>query len=357
MSASVSCNSHFKHRTRSDVAEKIARNTAESFYFDVSRPVLPVSCSAERAVGEALAVHREDLFAVYSAQGKVRPDMQDAWSATQLNVKIAGASVCIPCYCVFDGHGDRCSAQHLAAHLSDEIGRQIEARCEDGFTDKALWNSFKRACLNLNDQICASYDSGSTAIVCLLIDHVLWTINVGDSRAILSTEAGFVGLSRDQTIAQCAQIGTSKMTALSSLRRRPLHANGAERDFMRIARRGGTIIDGYVRSQSVLFSKGLNMPRAFGNRTIAANGIRVLTAKPEITRVAMTPSASQILILGCDGVWDCISSQQLSQEAQALHAQKYALSKICRILGRHVAGAPRQQDNVTLLMVDLSRYL
>lgn len=346
-------NNSFKERSEDDIQRLLQRNADEAFRFDTPQNwTKPVSFNYP-ADGERILEGFAGSVAIYCAKGHRRPEMQDAHHVGLLRIQVKGERCLVPCFAVFDGHGGHKVAEYLADNLDAELLEAMQERCLDGFTDKGLWDAFKQACLSINAKICDLHSSGSTAIVCLIIENVLWTLNVGDSRAILADNAGYIGLSRDQKIAHCTSIASKRLKNLGAATQRLEDATGAERDFMRITKRGGKIKEGYVRGNPAQYVHGINMPRAFGNKFIAVGATRVISAKPEITRLPLAPTPSQILVLGCDGVWDCIGSEQAAAEIQAIRASTPSLVKTCWTFGRQIANSPVQNDNVTIMMVQL----
>jgi protein phosphatase PTC2/3 len=68
-----------------------------------------------------------------------------------------------------------------------------------GNLEFVLRNTFLSVQKQLNDMFpIKSPRDGSTAVVCAITNNVLWTANLGDSRAILSRKGNLVPLSVDQ---------------------------------------------------------------------------------------------------------------------------------------------------------------
>jgi protein phosphatase PTC2/3 len=108
---------------------------------------------------------------------------------------------------VYDGHGGSACAEFLRDNLHNYVIK------EDVFPfnpNLAIQRGFKQAENSFLD-MCQSFDeatgqrnvierSGSCAIVVLIVGEVCYVANVGDSRAVLSSETGkkLTALSRDQ---------------------------------------------------------------------------------------------------------------------------------------------------------------
>lgn len=102
--------------------------------------------------------------------------------------------------------------------------------------------------------------------------------NAGDSRAVLGKRGRAVELSKD-------------------------HKPNCTSERLRIERLGGVIYDGYLDGQ-------LSVARALGDWHIkGAEGSKSpLSAEPEFEEINLTEE-DEFLIIGCDGLWDVMSSQ------------------------------------------------
>ncbi|CAM8997678.1 unnamed protein product [Rhodiola kirilowii] len=102
--------------------------------------------------------------------------------------------------------------------------------------------------------------------------------NAGDCRAVLGKRGRAVELSRD-------------------------HKPNAASERLRIEKLGGVVYDGYLNGQ-------LSVSRALGDWHM--KGLRgsssPLSAEPEVEELLLTEE-DEFLILGCDGLWDVMSSQ------------------------------------------------
>jgi len=134
-----------------------------------------------------------------------------------------------------------------------------------------------------NDSITAySMSTGCTACVCIITDKKIICANSGDSRAVLSTANKAVELSEDH---------------------KPDNAG----ELKRIEAAGGFVEDGRVRGT-------LSLSRALGDMEYKMNKrvpveAQMITCVPEIRSVDMQPK-DNFLIIACDGIWDCKSSQE-----------------------------------------------
>ncbi|TKW22108.2 hypothetical protein SEVIR_4G204600v4 [Setaria viridis] len=124
---------------------------------------------------------------------------------------------------------------------------------------------------------------GSTACVALVRNRQLIVANAGDSRCVISRNGQAYNLSRD-------------------------HKPELEAERERIQNAGGYIQMGRVNGT-------LNLSRAIGDMEFKQNKFlspdkQILTANPDINIVELCDD-DDFLVLACDGIWDCMSSQQL----------------------------------------------
>ena len=127
------------------------------------------------------------------------------------------------------------------------------------------------------------YESGTTAVVCVIYKGDIIVANVGDSRCILSRQGQAYPLSFDH-----------KPTDVEELKR--------------ITRAGGSVsLDGRVNS-------GLNLSRAIGDHTYKCNKDlslqeQMITAFPDINSTTLQPG-DNFLLLACDGIFNVMDNQE-----------------------------------------------
>ncbi|KAG8643808.1 probable protein phosphatase 2C 60 isoform X2 [Manihot esculenta] len=126
-------------------------------------------------------------------------------------------------------------------------------------------------------------NSGSTACIAMIRNTQLVVANAGDSRCVISRKGQAYNLSKD-------------------------HKPDLEVEKDRILKAGGFIQVGRVNGS-------LNLARAIGdaefkqNKSLPAEK-QIVTANPDINTVELCDD-DEFLVLACDGIWDCMSSQQL----------------------------------------------
>lgn len=195
-------------------------------------------------------------------------------------------------YGVFDGHGGADAAVYMKRHAlrflfedgdfpqwseSDDDEMYIES------VESSVRRAFLQADLALSDEASVSRSSGTTALTALVLGSVLLVANAGDCRAVLSRKGTAIELSHDH---------------------RPAHTPERER----VMQCGGFIDDGYLNGV-------LSVTRALGDWDLKCPDetpgptLSPLIAEPELKQATLTPE-DEFMIIGCDGIWDVLSSQQ-----------------------------------------------
>ncbi|XP_038692116.1 probable protein phosphatase 2C 21 [Tripterygium wilfordii] len=172
--------------------------------------------------------------------------------------------------------------------------------------------------------------SGCTACVAVIRNNQLFVANAGDSRCVLSRKGQAYNLSKD-------------------------HKPNLEVEKDRILKAGGFIQVGRVNGS-------LNLSRAIGdvefkqNKALPAEK-QIVTAEPDINTVELCDD-DEFLVLACDGIWDCMSSQQLVDYVRELLTVESKLSAICeRVFDRCLAPAAGGEgcDNMTMILVQFKK--
>ena len=153
---------------------------------------------------------------------------------------------------------------------------------------------------------------GSSAICAVIHGRTLFVANAGDSRAVLCRKDGVVvPLSED-------------------------HKPNLEREKKRIYSSGGFVSSGRVNGC-------LALSRGFGDFQYKNNGsippkAQAVTCDPDITAIELEKE-HEFLIIACDGIWDCMSSEEackyiqdklrdLKQKSEYQQEEKTPLSSI-----------------------------
>jgi len=187
-------------------------------------------------------------------------------------------------YGVYDGHGGAEAAIFVRNNLlkfvtEDADFPRIPKKDADfqSAAEKVLKNAFLVADLALADDSDVDRSCGTTALTALIVGRSLLVANAGDCRAVLCRRGKAVEMSRD-------------------------HKPDCPSERSRIESLGGFVDDGYVNGE-------LSVARALGDwdMKLPKGSSSPLSAEPEF-RLADLTEEDEFLIIGCDGIWDVMSS-------------------------------------------------
>ncbi|KAL4039113.1 hypothetical protein IC575_002756 [Cucumis melo] len=173
-------------------------------------------------------------------------------------------------------------------------------------------------------------NAGSTACVAIIRNNQLVVANAGDSRCVISRKGQAYNLSKD-------------------------HKPDLEVEKDRILKAGGFIRVGRVNGS-------LNLARAIGDMEFKQNKNmpaekQIVTANPDITTVELCED-DEFLVIACDGIWDCMSSQQLVDYIGDQLKSENRLSVVCeRVFDRCLAPTAGGEgcDNMTMILVQFKK--
>ncbi|KAM7471621.1 hypothetical protein LguiA_009804 [Lonicera macranthoides] len=173
-------------------------------------------------------------------------------------------------------------------------------------------------------------NAGSTACVAIVRNNQLVVANAGDSRCVISRKGQAYNLSRD-------------------------HKPDLEVEKERILSAGGYIQCGRVNGT-------LNLARAIGDMELKKDKSlppekQILTANPDISTFELSDD-DDFLVLACDGIWDCMSSQQLVDFVREQLNSECKLSAVCeKVFDRCLAPSAGGEgcDNMTMILVQFKK--
>ncbi|GJJ68920.1 protein phosphatase PTC2/3 [Entomortierella parvispora] len=259
-----------------------------------------------------------------SAMQGWRISMEDAHT-TLLEVEGAEGTAF---FAVYDGHG----GPNVAKYSGDGLHKRIVA--DKAFAKGDYFAAIKGGFLEMDRAL--RYDpeygndmSGCTAITATFTNKdVLYVGNAGDSRAVLSTDGAGIALSNDH---------------------KPVNAE----ETRRIVAAGGFVEYGRVNGNLAL-SRALGDFEFKTNATLGPDD-QIVTANPVIVEHKIT-SDDEFLILACDGIWDCMSSQEAVTYVRKHVAEQIPLETICEMAMDHCLASDSGMtgigcDNMTMVIV------
>ncbi|KAK8045131.1 hypothetical protein PG993_005155 [Apiospora rasikravindrae] len=232
---------------------------------------------------------------------------------------------------VFDGHGGDKVAQFAGQHMYDILLKQdtfkagnYEQALKDCFlaTDRAI----------LSDPKYEEEVSGCTACVGLITDDKIYIANAGDSRSVLGVKGRAKPLSFD-------------------------HKPQNEGEKARITAAGGFVDFGRVNGN-------LALSRAIGDFEFKKSAElapeqQIVTAYPDVV-VHDLSDDDEFLVIACDGIWDCQSSQAVVEFVRRGVAAKQDLEKICENMMDNCLASNSETggvgcDNMTMMVIGFLR--
>ena len=223
-----------------------------------------------------------DVFSVHAIQGR-RAHMEDTYIVQNFKN--------IDFYGVFDGHGGGEISAKLKDKMWDYLMVQIRS-LKDIHNSDQVKSAIRDAFLNLDQDFFTSWtrsahDPGSTAVIGVKIKNKLYLGNLGDSRGIIFASDGKL-------------LATTKD-----------HKPVDERE--RIEKAGGHVYYGRVNGN-------LAVSRAFGDFIYKLNNDQYRGLKsevsplPDVFGIDLSITGPVIMVLASDGLWDCLSSENIVNE-------------------------------------------
>ncbi|OOQ84019.1 Protein phosphatase 2C 2 [Penicillium brasilianum] len=277
------------------------------------------------------------IYGVSAMQGW-RISMEDAHAAIlDLHAKYTGPTDEKPTdpaqrlafFGVYDGHGGDKVALFTGENLHKIVSKQesfakgdIEQALKDGFlaTDRAI----------LEDPKYEEEVSGCTASTAIISKHKIWVANAGDSRSVLGVKGRAKPLSFD-------------------------HKPQNEGEKARISAAGGFVDFGRVNGN-------LALSRAIGDFEFKKSPElspeqQIVTAYPDVTVHELTDD-DEFLVIACDGIWDCQSSQAVVEFVRRGIAAKQDLYRICENMMDNCLASNSETggvgcDNMTMTVIGL----
>eukprot|EP00347_Sterkiella_histriomuscorum_P023200 403335568 len=176
--------------------------------------------------------------------------------------------------------------------------------------------------------------TGCTACVIIIADDMIYCGNSGDSRCVLSNDGTAVDMSID-------------------------HKPDMPTEKARIEKAGGFVEDNRVKGV-------LNLSRSLGDleykqdKSISVDN-QMITCVPEV-KIERISKAHDFIVIACDGIWDCLTSQECIQFVREFLQNSSSKTKISdcteqmfdRIIAQDVASSGGIGcDNMTAVIIQL----
>ncbi|ETS62259.1 hypothetical protein PaG_03331 [Moesziomyces aphidis] len=253
----------------------------------------------------------DSVLYAYSEMQGWRISMEDS-HATILDITNAAHKNVGNFFGVYDGHGGSSIAQYCGRRLHNVL---IE---EDQFKDGQYTQALQKAFINVDEDLksdpnYANDPSGCTAVTAFIqasqndpkrLERI-FCANAGDSRCVLSRAGGVIEMSHD-------------------------HKPTLDSERERIEAAGGYVSWGRVNGN-------LALSRAIGDFEFKRSfdlpvERQIVTAFPEVVEQQVVEAEDEFLVLACDGIWDCLSSQDVVDIVRRAVANGKELQAICEDL-------------------------
>ncbi|EST09282.1 Protein phosphatase 2C (PP2C)-like domain protein [Kalmanozyma brasiliensis GHG001] len=250
------------------------------------------------------------LYAISEMQGW-RISMEDAHT-TILDIKNGSGGIVGNFFGVFDGHGGSSVAQYTGRSLHSVLTG------EESFKQGKYTDALEKAFINVDEDLkkdpnYTNDPSGCTAVTAFIkttandpkrVEKV-FVANAGDSRCVLSRGGAVMEMSTD-------------------------HKPTLDSERQRIENAGGYVSWGRVNGN-------LALSRAIGDFEFKRSfelpvEQQIVTAFPEVLEKDIVESEDEFLVLACDGIWDCLSSQDVVDIVRRSVANGKELTEICEDL-------------------------
>lgn len=304
---------------------------------ELVRPVSPPSVIV--SPGRLTVLEQPPSGCVQDDQGR-RRSMEDRHVIASFNVGDSPAML----YGVFDGHG----GVRMADLLSKELPAFIDSSLRPNMTVQQVSDALRKSFIDFDARYFSNdFESGSTAIVALILNNTLYFANLGDARGLLFDSNGNILLeSKDhkpndpEEEARIRAAG-GYVTSVTLSQWNPR--------LMQMVPRVIARVDG-----------NLAVSRAFGDyyyKKDYVNG-RYLGEKspvspvPDIYTFSLVPGTQYYLILACDGLWDVMSSEDVIDRIlnrQYERARQFTTGTVCNKLIRESIDSLESSDNMTVI--------
>lgn len=204
---------------------------------------------------------------------------------------------------------------------------------------RVLEESVRRVCREVDESPVDSHMSGCTLLLCTIFDGTLYTVNLGDSRAVLARAEG--------KFLQAVALSTDHSPGRNSLRLKVNQQGG----IIRLDTEGHHVLTALTPRETNAFTLGV-MAGVGDNHALKYG----YSHKPEITCHTLTEK-DQFLVLASDGVWNMYSNKnviELCFEATRLQTAENDLNvctqKVCEQVKDQWERRSDRRDDISLII-------
>lgn len=244
---------------------------------------------------------------------------------------------------VYDGHGQH--GHHVSRFVKDRLAAELSQLNASQLSDertleKEIASAHHRANEALKQSGIDVTLSGSTACTALKRGRKLLIANVGDSRAVLGRVEGARLVAKDLSIDQKPD---------APAERARIEGGGGH---VRPSLIPGVGYAGPARVWDPTRRFGLACSRSMGDTVYYGPNRSGVIAEPVVTTHRLERN-DKFVILGSDGVWDRVTSQEAIQIAQSCRDVESASEKIMMIARQRWEQQAQVADDITAVVVAL----
>ncbi|GMM28436.1 type 2C protein phosphatase [Martiniozyma asiatica (nom. inval.)] len=247
-----------------------------------------------------------DAFVAYalSCMQGWRVSMEDSHSTVLNLLEDNKAANQIAFFGVYDGHGGEKVALFTGENLPTVL-KKTEAFQQENY-GQALKDAFLAMDVEITEDEALQRDpSGCAATSVIITKDAIYCGNAGDSRTILSINGVCKPLSFD-------------------------HKPTNEGEKTRIVNSGGFVDMGRVNGNLAL-SRGIG-DFEFKNNPQLPPEEQAVTALPDVLEHPLDTNSDEFIVLACDGIWDCLTSQQVVDFVRRYIKEGKTLIEICNLM-------------------------
>lgn len=298
--------------------------TSESFMSVSIRSMLPTpSCFSLPSIG-------------YAKEQGLELSMQDCTTMGEICFPLGQKIARVVYAIILDGHKSADCAQFLEDRIPLYLKKRLEKLplLEGDCVDIMIFNTLKLLGPKFNEFYAQhrwrhhiTSSATSTALVCLLYRHTLYTANIGDGRAM------FVSAKKTEVLSEDADLCN------------PKYQKGVEK-------RGGRVVQDTTGKRSVQHPRNQDTPTIA--RTLGYSEIHS-GINPRATITKKTCTEKGHLILASKGLWSALSCRQVAawvrhtlEEKPQQSAQKFAASLV------RLASRNKNIHNLSVLVIEFS---
>lgn len=269
-------------------------------------------------------------------QGR-RPRMEDAHVIEEIDLTIAGKTMKSEVIALFDGHGGKEASELCAKHLVATLKTAVEKHAQIRITKRGMRAALNEVCAKLDQILFEAYlennekgirDTQGTTFACaLILDGVVWTVNLGDSRVLLVKQNGTpVPLTFDQKPENYAKQIKSRGGQVFDLKG-TWRLNGScavQRN------RGALAVAGFLGDHYLRETSGIQGVRPGVDPTVSCADI----------------DEGDRIVVADDGLWDIVSLKKIAALSEKCSRRKLAVGST---YGAYEVGST---DNISVIVAD-----